>query len=76
MLLYVLSCLTHGLYAFENKYTHPAITEQAVTNNTTIDNYIKTQLGLSGGLSTQLYWDFQSDIELRMTRNGKVEPTK
>lgn len=63
--------------AWENKLTHPAITERAVNSSEAkIDDYLKTQLGLSGGLSTQLHWDFPSDIELRMTSNNKVEPTK
>jgi hypothetical protein len=64
-----------GLYAFENKRTHPAITEKAAAAST-IDGYLKTQLGLSAGLSTQLYWNFPADIEKRMTINDKVEPTK
>jgi len=50
------------LYAWENEFTHPAITEQAVNDNEArVDDYLKTQLGLSDGLSAQLYWDFPPD---------------
>jgi len=59
------------LYAWENRETHPAITEQAVSvNEARVDDYLKTQLGLSDGLSTQLYWDFPSDIEGRVKKGG------
>jgi len=34
---------SHGLYAFENAKTHPAITERAATNTaSTLDDYLKT----------------------------------
>jgi hypothetical protein len=63
--------------AWENKFTHPAITEQAVNSSAAqINDYLKNQLGLSDGLSTQLYWNFPSDIETRMTRNGIVDPIR
>jgi hypothetical protein len=59
------------LYAWENKLTHPAITEQAVNGIVeSFDDYLKTQLGLSDGLSTQLYWDFPSDIAGRVQKGG------
>ncbi len=75
-LVILLMSFTH-LYGWGNKFTHPAITEQAVTNdNCILDDYLKTQFGWNAGLSHQLYWDFSSDVEKRMARNGKVEPTK
>jgi hypothetical protein len=42
--LAVLLSLPSILYAFENKYTHPAITKEAVNNTTSqIDDYLKMQ---------------------------------
>jgi hypothetical protein len=72
-----LICFCQLLYAWENKVTHPAITKKSVNSNTAIvDDYLKTQLGLSDGLSTQLYWNFPTDIKNRMTENKKVDPNK
>jgi len=60
------------LYAWENKLTHPAITDEAI-GTSSIDNHLKTQLGLDNGVATDLYWDFPSDIEERIDK-GKAEP--
>ncbi|MFA5239603.1 MAG: hypothetical protein WC476_07860 [Phycisphaerae bacterium] len=61
--------LCGNLCAWENKLTHPAITEKAATNTaSTLDDYLKTQMGLTNGISTQLYWDFPQDIETRIDR--------
>lgn len=70
--LFLVSC--NSLYAWENKLTHPAITEQAVNGSASgINDYLKIQLGLIDGLSTQLYWDFPSDIKERIDK-GKANP--
>ncbi len=75
-IILLLTCvLCDSLNAWENKKTHPAITSNSIAASIA-DNYLKTQLGLSGGLSTQLYWNFPSDIEERMTTNDKVDPNK
>jgi len=72
-LLLVLSLL-NSLYAWENKKTHPAITSKA-TEASVIDDYLKTQMRLTDGTSTQLYWNFPQDIKTRIGR-GKAEPDK
>ncbi|OHB56993.1 MAG: hypothetical protein A2Y07_11570 [Planctomycetes bacterium GWF2_50_10] len=66
-----LICFCQQLYAWENRFTHPAITEKAVkSNGTIINNYLTTQFGLSDGLSAQLYWNFPSAIEKRLKAGG------
>jgi len=55
--------LCKHLYAFENKLTHPALTDKAVKVDNNIDNYLKTHLGLNDALTTELYWDFPADIK-------------
>jgi hypothetical protein len=70
MLLLIFSTVNSS-YAWENVKTHPALTEQAINASGT-DAYVK-QLGLSSGLSTQLYWDFPLDIERRV-RGGSADP--
>jgi len=72
-LLLVLGLFT-SLYAWENKKTHPAITDNGIAAST-IDDYLKTQMGLTDGISTQLYWNFPQDIKTRIDR-GKAEPDK
>jgi len=64
--------LSHKLYAWENKLTHPAITERGIAAST-VDAYLKTQVGLADGVSTQLYWDFPQDIKTRIGR-GDAKP--
>jgi len=63
-----------SLYAFDNKKTHPAITERAVVAST-IDDYLKTQVGLNDGISTQLFYDFPSEIQTRI-RKARWSPEK
>ena len=63
--VFVLSA--HNLYAFENVKTHPAMTERAVTAST-IDNYLKTQIGLNDGINTQLSYNFPLEIQIRINR--------
>ncbi len=71
---YLLMCLflCPILYGFGNEFTHPAITEKAISS-AILNDYLKIQLGFDDGLSAQLYWDFPSDIKERM---GKAEPDK
>jgi len=66
--------LFNSLYAFENRKTHPAITSKG-TEASVIDDYLKTQLGLANGISTQLYWNFPQDIKTRIDR-GEADPDK
>ena len=66
--------LFNSLYAWENKKTHPSITSKA-TEASVIDDYLKTQVGLANGISTQLYWNFPQDIKTRIDR-GEAEPDK
>jgi len=70
--LVVLFGLSHKLYAWENKLTHPAITGEGIAVST-IDAYLKTQVGLPDGVSTQLYWNFPQDIKTRIGR-GDANP--
>ncbi|PKL50907.1 MAG: hypothetical protein CVV39_00915 [Planctomycetes bacterium HGW-Planctomycetes-1] len=66
--------LCSSLYAFENKYTHPALTQRAIGDSVCVlDDYLKTQLGMTGGLTAELYWDFPASIKARM---DKAEPDK
>jgi hypothetical protein len=60
------------LYAWENKKTHPAITNEAI-DFSNLDNFLKNQLSLSDGLITELYWNFPPDIKERIDR-GKAFP--
>ena len=48
-------CLSNPVYSWDSDLTHPSITENAVIASTA-DDYVKTQLGLSGGVTTQLEW--------------------
>jgi hypothetical protein len=41
---------------FGNKVTHPAITSKSI-NASTADDYLKNNLGLSGGVQTELQYD-------------------
>ncbi|MCX6826905.1 MAG: hypothetical protein NTV06_06550, partial [candidate division Zixibacteria bacterium] len=71
--LVMLLSFSSVLYGWENRFTHPAITEQAVDSNAAqINDYLKNQLGLSSGLSTQLYWNFPSDVTNRI-RAGSAD---
>ena len=77
IIITVIFNLPINLYGWENKLTHPAITEQEITGSATkVDDYLKSQLGLSGGTATQLYWNFPSDIETRMMENKMFDPAK
>ena len=70
--------LCNFLYAWDNKKTHPALTYEALqvgNNAAKIDNYLKTQLDLTDGVSTELSWDFPADIKERI-EEGKAEPEK
>jgi len=66
-----------SLYAFENKKTHPILTERAA--KATIDDYLKTQVGLSNGINTQLLYDFPEEMQIRINRanwdSGKTQRT-
>ena len=67
----LLTCLSSSLFGWENKRTHPAITKEALSSNLAkADDYLKTQLGLSGGLLTDLYWNFPQDIKTRINRGS------
>lgn len=72
--LVILFSLSKELCGFENKKTHPALTDEAI-GAPGIDNYLKTKLGLSGGVSNELYWSFPADIKERMDE-GDAEPDK
>jgi hypothetical protein len=47
LLLILGSC--NSLYAWENRITHPALTNEAV-GGSSIDSYLKTQTGLTDGI--------------------------
>ena len=75
-----LICFCQPLYGWENRFTHPAITKQVVTSSAaSVDDYLKTQLGLSGGINTQLSYSFLSETQKRITRaswdSGKTQRT-
>ena len=75
ILLSVLLVFNGALFGFGNKATHPAITERAVTS-TTIDDYLKNNLGLSDGLQTELQYNTEQYnflIRKRMYR-GSFQP--
>jgi hypothetical protein len=59
--------------AWENKKTHPALTQKVSDINNFVNNYLQTQLGLSQGLQTQLTWNFPDDVKERL-RRGEAEP--
>ncbi len=70
--------LFNPLYAWDNILTHPALTCEALqagNNAANLDDYLKTQLGLDGGIETELYWDFPADIKERI-KGGKAESEK
>ena len=70
--LIILLGLQSELYGWDNKLTHPAITERGIAVST-VDAYLKTQVGLADGVSTQLYWDFPPDIKKRIS-DGDAYP--
>lgn len=63
----ILSFVLNNNYAFgfENEKTHPSLTNRAI-NASVVDDFLKIQLGMGSGLSTELYWYFPSDIEKRI----------
>ena len=68
LVIFVISILPlQFLYAFENVKTHPVMTERAAVAST-IDSCLKTQMGLTNGINTQLYYDFPSEIQTRIER--------
>lgn len=74
--LIIVLVLANPLYAWDNVKTHPAITTEATNSNAAqIDNYLKSQMGMADGLSTPLYWNFPSDIKVRINE-GKASPSK
>ncbi len=74
LFLVVLMGSIEDSYAWGNKSTHPAITKRAGNSDAAqIDNYLKTQLGFSQGLSTQLHWDFPEDVRERLSK-GQANP--
>jgi hypothetical protein len=78
-ILSVVFILSHqSLYAFENKNTHPALTDKSVVASI-IDDYLKTQVGLGDGINTQLSYNFPSEIQTRINRTkwdgGKTKRT-
>ncbi len=62
------------LYGWGNKKTHPALTDKAISASL-IDGFLKTQLGLDDGISTELNWDFPTDIKKRI-KEGEANPDK
>jgi hypothetical protein len=50
ILLGVLFVSNSILLGFGNKVTHPAITSKSI-NTSTVDDYLKNNLGLSGGVA-------------------------
>jgi hypothetical protein len=68
LITFVISILPFRfLYAFENVKTHPAMTERAAITST-IDNYLKNQIGLNDGINTELFYDFSFEIKSRIER--------
>jgi len=61
-------------YGWENKKTHPAITDKAV-GVSSVDSYLKSQIGLDNGILAELYWDFPADMKERI-KWGEAEPEK
>ena len=44
-------------HAWENKLTHPTITQRAIDSSTCVlDSYLKTEFGLGNGINTELEW--------------------
>ncbi|MGA2092171.1 MAG: hypothetical protein ABSH16_02025, partial [Sedimentisphaerales bacterium] len=72
--LVILLGLCHKSYAWENKKTHPAITSKGIEASI-IDDYLKTQMVMKNGVSTQLYWNFNQNIKTRIGR-GDTNPNQ
>ena len=71
----LLTIILHNpLYAWENKETHPAITNNGILVSIA-DSYLKTQMGLTNGATTQLYWNFSQDIKMRIDK-GAANPNQ
>ena len=74
--LLILFCLSCELYAWENRITHPALTNEAV-GASSIDNYLKTYLGSNNGVTTELYWDFSFFLHVKEPiEAGETDPSK
>ncbi len=65
-------------YGWENKATPPALTEKSIADSV-IDDYIKNQLGIDGGVNSELQSDvdwYNAYIRKRMERGGVENPGK
>jgi len=74
LFLFVFVGSLRNSYGWDNKKTHPALTHNAL-GISIADSYIKSQIGLADGMSTELYWDFPADIKERLDW-GKMKPDK
>jgi hypothetical protein len=74
VILLIVIFLCNSSYAWENIKTHPAITDNGITTSIA-DNYLKTQMGLADGVTTQLFWNFPQDIKIRIGK-GAANPNQ
>jgi len=74
-LLFIISIIfvfNNIVFGFGNEITHPAITVKCV-NASTVDNFLKNNLGLSGGVQTEFQYDeeqFNLFIKNRMAQTN------
>ena len=65
-------CVCHPAYSWSDNATHPAITEKAIQLST-MDAYLKNQLGISQGLGAEFQTEFYPALLERM---AELEPER
>jgi hypothetical protein len=73
-ILLLCGLITKNSLAWENKLTHPAITEKAIERSV-LNDFLNNQLGLNDGLETQLELtgQFQNNINTRVAQEPEFE---
>ena len=56
---------TSNVIAWENEFTHPALTEKTVGRSVLAEDYLEMQLGMPDGIETELYWDFSFYLHVK-----------
>jgi hypothetical protein len=57
------------LQAWDDQSAHPALTEKAAIS--TVDEYLKNQIGLRNGKDAQILYDFPEEIQIRINRANR-----
>jgi hypothetical protein len=76
LVMFLCAVQTSNVIAWENEFTHPALTEKTVERSD-LDDYLKTQLEMPDGIETELYWDFSFYLHVKEPiEAGETDPSK